>query len=205
MGFNSGFKGLIPALDLRWVLVFAHRLIYPDFRCLEAKADSTSHPSAGFELRSTSSSQLLHWEWNVHSTWSSLGAFAKLRKAAIKFVMSVLRSARNTSAPIRCFIKKNPTRCNNVSNFYYSIFIWSSTCFERHTAHHQEPKTALTASGFSYVEGWRTCSWWTLSGCAWQCSWCTLSGCAWHSLTTSTNYTSDNLPRMKNQRLPVQF
>jgi len=42
------------------------------------------------------------------------------------------------------FIKKNPTRCNNVSLFYYSIFIWSSTCFGRHTAHHQEPKTAPT-------------------------------------------------------------
>ena len=52
----------------------------------------------------------------------------------------------------------------------YSIFIWSSTCFGRHTAHHQEPKTALLASGFSYVEGCWTCSWWTLSGtyCAWQ-------------------------------------
>jgi len=55
-------------------------------------------------------------------------------------------------------------------NFYYSIFIWNSTCFGRHTAHHQEPKTALTASGFLYVEGCWTCSWWTLSGtyCAWQ-------------------------------------
>jgi len=41
------------------------------------------------------------------------------------------------------FIKKNPTRCNNVSTFYYSIFIWSSTCFGRHTTHHQEPKAAL--------------------------------------------------------------
>ena len=51
------------------------------------------------------------------------------------------------------FIKKNPTRCNNVSKFYYSIFIWSSTCLGQHTAHHQEPKTALAASGFSYVEG----------------------------------------------------
>jgi hypothetical protein len=59
------------------------------------------------------------------------------------------------------FIKKNPTRCNNVSKFYYSIFIWSSTCFERHTAHHQKPKTALAASGFSYVEGCWTFSWWT--------------------------------------------
>jgi len=34
------------------------------------------------------------------------------------------------------FIKKNPTRCNNASKFYFSIFIWSSTCFGRHTAHH---------------------------------------------------------------------
>jgi len=60
--------------------------------------------------------------------------------------------------------KKNPTRCNTVSKFYYSIFIRSSTCFGRHTTHHQEPKTALAVSGFSFVEGCGTCSWWTLSG-----------------------------------------
>jgi len=151
------------------------------------------------------------------------------------------------------FIKKNPTRCNNVSKFYYSVFIWSLTCFGRHIAHHQEPKTALAASGFSYLEGCWTCSWWTsgtvcqlyptrcnnvskfyyslfiwsstcfgrhaahhqepktalaasgfayLEGC-WTCSWWTLSGTLW--LTTSTNYMSNNLPSMKNQRLPVQF
>jgi len=87
--------------------------------------------------------------------------------------------------------KKNPTRCNNVSKFYYSIFIWSSTCFGRHTAHHQVPETALAASGFSYVEGCWTCSWWTLSDTLAQ--------------TTSINYTSKNLPHMKNQRLPPQF
>jgi len=62
------------------------------------------------------------------------------------------------------FIKKNQTRCNNVLKFYYSIFIWSSTCFGQHTAHHQEPKTALATSGFAYVEGCWTCSWWTLLG-----------------------------------------
>jgi hypothetical protein len=56
------------------------------------------------------------------------------------------------------FIKRNPTRCNNVSKFYYSIFIWSSACFSWHIAHHQEPKTALAASGFLYVEGCWTCS-----------------------------------------------
>jgi len=32
----------------------------------------------------------------------------------------------------------------------------------RHTAHHQEPKTALAASGFAYVEGCWTHSYWTL-------------------------------------------
>ena len=85
---------------------------------------------------------------------------------------------RITEKIIPWFIKKNPTRCNNASKFYYSIFIWSSTSFGRHTAHHQEPKTALAASGFSYVEGCWTCSWWRL--------------------TTSTNYTSTNLPHKKN-------
>ena len=58
--------------------------------------------------------------------------------------------------------KENPKRCNSVTKFYF-IFIWSSTCFEWHTAHHQEPKTALAASGFVYVEGCWTCSCWTLS------------------------------------------
>ena len=65
---------------------------------------------------------------------------------------------------------------------YYPTFIRSSTCFGRHIAHHQEPKTALAASGFTHVEGCWTCGCWTLSGRA-----------------------SSNLPRMQNQRLLVQF
>jgi hypothetical protein len=81
------------------------------------------------------------------------------------------------------FIKKNPTRCNNVSKFYYSVFV-CSTCFGRHTAHHQEPKTALAASGFLYVEGCCTCSQWTLSG----------TYCARQRPSTC-----------KKKRLPVQF
>jgi hypothetical protein len=36
---------------------------------------------------------------------------------------------------------------------YYSMLMWSSTCFGRHTAHHQELKTALAISGFAYVKG----------------------------------------------------
>jgi hypothetical protein len=50
----------------------------------------------------------------------------------------------------------------------YSIFIWSSTCFGRHTVHHQEPKTSLEFSGFAYVEGCWTCSCWMLSGSVWE-------------------------------------
>ena len=97
------------------------------------------------------------------------------------------------------FTEKNPTWCNHVSKLYYSIFIWSSACFGRHTAHHQKPKTTPAASGFLYVEG------------CWTCSWLDVVR---HStdtvpevlcLTTSSNYTSNNLPHMKNQRPPVQF
>ena len=78
---------------------------------------------------------------------------------------------------------KNPTRCNSVSKVYF-LFTWSSVCFRRHTAYHQEPKTALAASGFAYVEG------------CWLCS----------CRTLSSNYTANNNPpHMHNQRLRVQF
>ena len=37
-------------------------------------------------------------------------------------------------------------------NFNIPYFKWSSTCFGRHTAHHQDPKTAQAASDFAYVQ-----------------------------------------------------
>jgi hypothetical protein len=84
---------------------------------------------------------------------------------------------------------ENPTRCNSVSKFYF-IFISSSTGFGRYTAHHQEPKTALAASDFAYVEGCWTRSWWTL--------------------TASSNYTSNNIylkflfvPQIKHITSPI--
>jgi hypothetical protein len=46
---------------------------------------------------------------------------------------------------------------------YYSMFIWSSTCFGRHTSHHQELKTVLVVSGFAYVKGCGRWGCWTLS------------------------------------------
>ena len=55
--------------------------------------------------------------------------------------------------------------------FYYFIFIWSSACFGQHTAHRQEPKITLAASGFAYMEGCWTCGWWTLSGIMCPTTW----------------------------------
>jgi hypothetical protein len=45
---------------------------------------------------------------------------------------------------------------------YYSMFIWSSTCFRRHNAHHQEPKTVLAAL---VLHMWKVGRWdcWTAS------------------------------------------
>jgi hypothetical protein len=48
--------------------------------------------------------------------------------------------------------KENPTRCNNVSEFLlFHIYIKLNMFWAIH-AHHQKPKTALAASGFSYVQ-----------------------------------------------------
>jgi hypothetical protein len=56
-----------------------------------------------------------------------------------------------------------PNKMEQCIKIYYSIFTWSSTCFGRHTAYHQEPKTALAASDFAYVKGCWTCGCWTLT------------------------------------------
>ena len=67
-----------------------------------------------------------------------------------------------TESPVSCFLfppglqhQKNSQRKSNKMQqcikIFYFIFIWSSTCSGRHTAHHQEPKTALAASGFAYT------------------------------------------------------
>jgi len=78
---------------------------------------------------------------------------------------------------------KKSNKMQQCIRIYYSIFIWSSLCFGRHTAHHQEPKTALAASGFAYMWGCWVCGCWT----------------------ASSNHTSNNPTRMQNQRLLVQF
>jgi len=40
-----------------------------------------------------------------------------------------------------------------VSQVYYLTFMFRSTCFVRHHAHHQELTTALTASGITLERG----------------------------------------------------
>ena len=66
---------------------------------------------------------------------------ARSQKYGLQFQLIKKKELKTLQSPIR-FI-------TNV--FYYE------TCFGRHTAHHQEPKTAQAASGFAYVEGYRTC------------------------------------------------
>jgi hypothetical protein len=85
------------------------------------------------------------------------------------------------------FIKKNLTRCNNVSKFIIP-YLYEAQRVSGDTPPiiRSLPKTALAAPGFSYVEGCWMCGWWMLLG-------------------TDVPTTSNHLPRMKNQRLPVQF
>jgi hypothetical protein len=60
--------------------------------------------------------------------------------------------------------RKTQQNATVYQNFIIPHFKWSSTCFGRQAAHHQETETAQAASGFAYVEVCGTCSCWTLSG-----------------------------------------
>jgi hypothetical protein len=128
------------------------------------------------------------------------------------------------------FLQRKLKKMQQYQNFIIPYFKWSPTCFGLHIAHHQEPKTAEVAFGFTYVESCRTCCCWTLSGSINQrlllhththtahhqepetalaaSGFAYVEGCrtcsCW-TLSTSNNCTSDNLLRMQNQRLLVQF
>jgi hypothetical protein len=53
-----------------------------------------------------------------------------------------------------------PTRCNLVIEFIIPQFIEGSTCFERHTAHHQELQTVVAAFGlYAHVVTGRYAGW----------------------------------------------
>jgi hypothetical protein len=63
--------------------------------------------------------------------------------------------------PISIFVKKNPARCNNITKFYFFVFILSSTCFGQHTARHQEPSVMyvnLEIENFNFdICKWNLC------------------------------------------------
>jgi hypothetical protein len=44
-----------------------------------------------------------------------------------------------------------------VFQFIFLTFIYSSTCFRRSPAHHQELITAVAASAFTFVSWWQSC------------------------------------------------
>jgi hypothetical protein len=60
---------------------------------------------------------------------------------------------RGSVHPRTIFVYKINQQDATVFQVYYSTFICGSTCFRRHTAHHQEHTTALAASGFVYIAG----------------------------------------------------
>ena len=102
------------------------------------------------------------WQWLgdfVGYTWGEIQRklqtvgggglmFPSFTKSGLFFTFDVRGSAHHSINSQR---KSN--KMKQCTNIFYFIFIWSSTCFGRHTAHHQEPKTALAACGFAYVEG----------------------------------------------------
>jgi len=93
---------------------------------------------------------------------------------------------------ISVFIKKRSNKMQQcIKILLFHIYMKLDMFRATHRPSSGAQKTALAASGVSYVKGCWTCRWWTLSG--------TLC------LTTSTIYMSNSLSCMKNQRLPVQF
>jgi hypothetical protein len=84
-------------------------------------------------------------------------------------VAKVTETCRWLIIRINSQIKSN--KMQQFIKIFISYFMWGSTSFGRHITHHQEPKTALAASGFAYVEGYWTWSCWTLSSCVQEEAW----------------------------------
>ena len=72
----------------------------------------------------------------------------------------------------RCQTESYYRKSNNMQQFIkiYFIFVWSSTCFGRHNAHHQEPKTALAASVF-FIIPWKVVGRLAGGRCQAHCAW----------------------------------
>jgi hypothetical protein len=102
--------------------------------------------------------------WGLHKWWKSVfpgvmgitcGKLALLPKLQISFKMCA--HVRYMFENANLWYKElfldltiqiiQPTRCYNLQ-VYYLTFMCGSTCFGRFSAHHQEHKTALGATGF---------------------------------------------------------
>jgi hypothetical protein len=75
----------------------------------------------------------------------------KFRCKIFNGVKIIKETPRSAASRIPCIILAEKTQ-QDATVYQTSIILYfklSSTCFGRHTVHHQEPKTALVASGFA--------------------------------------------------------
>ena len=88
------------------------------------------------------------WRYKIYCVLFPLSQLLKKQRANITAEVDVSGSVHHS-----IILTEIANKIQQCIKIYYSMFIWSSTCFGRHTAHHQELKTALAASGFAYVKG----------------------------------------------------
>jgi len=103
-----------------------------------------------------------HQKYQTMSFYKTQNSFLRLLRFQPHRTLRWSASFGSFQAEARGIHTEKSNKMQQCIKIYYSIFIWSSTCFGRHTAHHQEPKPALAASGIAYVEGCWTCGCWTL-------------------------------------------
>ena len=130
----------------------------------------------------------LHWQLLVFHTWKVVG-----RVVGGRFQAHCAWQHPPTTRPTTFHVWK--TRgCQCSFRLQVMCSALSHTVPDNiHQLHVQQPSTYETPEAASAVLG----SWWRAV--------CKHGIVKLLCLTTSTNYTSNNLPRMKNQRLPVQF
>jgi len=165
MGFYSGFKGLNCATDHAWLLKFLHKRFtnlerHNSYRKSNKMQQCIKLYYSKFIWSSTCFGRHTAYHQEPKTALAVSGfayveGFKHLVAGSCYFTPFTKLEGHNS------YRKSN--KMQQCIKIYYSIFIWSSTCFGRHTAHHQEPKIALAASGFAYVEDCWTCGCWTLS------------------------------------------
>ena len=113
--------------------------------------------------------------------WLTLSLGLYERKIWLTFFMTVI-----VDIYILLFMQKNPTRCNTVSKFIIPYL---------YEAQHVSGDTPPIIRSLKL-------HWQPLVLHTWKVVGHVVAG---HCLTASSNHMSNSLPRMQNQRLPVQF